>query len=55
MAITPQEKKEIERQVDAWLINIMIRYGPEDLAEVAEIIRQEVEDMLESEIAERAS
>jgi len=51
--LTPKEKKDIQYQVEMWIINMMANYKPEELAEVAEIIRNEVDDMLESEIAER--
>ncbi len=33
MAITRAEKKAIEREVEAFLVNVMIRYEPEDLME----------------------
>lgn len=53
--MTHAEKRQLAREVEEWLINMVGPVEDEDLEEVAGIIEQTVSDFLASELAERSN
>ena len=51
--MTNVERRELRRQVEEWVVNMLGPVEIKDLEETADIIQSSVEDVLQSELAER--